>query len=126
MVIYELLSHSKQTAAHEAGAVEKGVERFRAAVESTAPKPPAKPVVQKQVLPPKEKAAVGSVSRFISENVSTAKDAKTEMREPIRGYRDWCTSEGLRAIDLNKALDEVEALCSQIARPAGLLRGSDT
>jgi hypothetical protein len=28
--------------------------------------------------------------------------------------RDWCASEGLRAIDLNKALDEVEALCSQI------------
>jgi len=36
------------------------------------------------------------------------------MRELIRGYRDWCTTEGLRAIDLNKALDEVEALSSQI------------
>jgi len=46
--------------------------------------------------------------------VSTAKDAKTEMRELIRGYRDWCTAEALRAIDLSKALDEVEALCSQI------------
>jgi hypothetical protein len=54
------------------------------------------------------------VSRFISENVSTAKDSKTEMRELIRGYRDWCATEGLRAIDLTKALDEVEALCSQI------------
>jgi hypothetical protein len=57
---------------------------------------------------------IGSVSRFISENVSTAKDARTEMRDLIRGYRDWCATEGLRAIDLNKALDEVESLCSQI------------
>ena len=86
----------------------------RVAVEPTAPKLPSKPAAQKLDLPPKEKAAVGSVSRFISENVSTAKDAKTEMRELIRGYRDWCATEGLRAIDLNKALDEVEALCSQI------------
>jgi hypothetical protein len=57
---------------------------------------------------------MGSVSRFISENVSTAKDARMDMRDLIRGYRDWCATEGLRAIDLSKALDEVEALCSQI------------
>jgi hypothetical protein len=36
------------------------------------------------------------------------------MRDLIRGSRDWCATEGLRAIDLNKALDEVVALCSQI------------
>jgi hypothetical protein len=54
------------------------------------------------------------VSRFISENVSTAKDARTEMRDLIRGYRDWCTAQGFKAIDLSKALDEVEALCRQI------------
>ena len=57
---------------------------------------------------------MGSVPRFISEKVSTAKDARTEMRDLIRGYRDWCAAEGFRAKDLNKALDEVEALCSQI------------
>jgi hypothetical protein len=114
MVIYELLGHSKQQGAQETRAVEAAEQRLRAAVEPSTPKSPSKPLVQKHVLPPKEKAAVGSVSRFISENVSTAKDAKTEMRELIRGYRDWCATEGLRAIDLSKALDEVEALCGQI------------
>jgi hypothetical protein len=32
----------------------------------------------------------------------------------IRGYRGWCAAEGLKAVDLSKALDEVEALCQQI------------
>ena len=54
------------------------------------------------------------MSRFISENVLTAKDAKTEMRDLIRGYRNWCEAQGFKAIDLSKALDEVETLCRQI------------
>jgi hypothetical protein len=111
MVIYELLGHSKQPASeHKA----KEVDDAPAATASTArpaSKAPSKTIAQK---PASQKAVMGSVSRFISENVSTAKDARTEMRELIRGYRDWCASEGLRAIDLSKALDEVETLCSQI------------
>lgn len=114
MVIYELLGHSKQPATQKADAGEKAEQRPPASVEPTAPKPPSKPALQKPVPPLKDKTAIGSVSRFISENISTAKDSKTEMRDLIRGYRDWCATEGLRAIDLSKALDEVEALCGQI------------
>ena len=36
------------------------------------------------------------------------------MRDLIQGYRDWCAAQGLKAIDLNTALDEVETLCRQI------------
>ena len=84
MVIYEILGHSKQPAAQEARAGEKAEHRARATGEPTGPKSPLKPAVPKATSPPKEKTSVGSVSRFISENVSTAKDAKTEMRELIR------------------------------------------
>jgi hypothetical protein len=109
MVIYELLGHSKLPAsAHNT----EEVKDTPSATASVAPsKAPSKTIAQK---PASQKAVMGSVSRFISENVSTAKDARTEMRELIRGYRDWCAAEGLRAIDLSKALDEVETLCSQI------------
>ena len=113
MVIYELLGHSKQPAAQEMGASAPAEPMVQPGNDRTVTETPAKPTIQKPVLQYK-KAGVGSVSRFISENVSTAKDARTEMRDLIRGYRDWCATEGLRAIDLNKALDEVETLCSQI------------
>ena len=109
MVIYELLGLAKQPVTRETGSGEK-VEH----VERTAPKSPWKPTAQKPLPTHKGKTAIGSVLRFISENVSTAKDTRTEMRSLIRGYRDWCAAEGLRAIDLNEALGEVEALCSQI------------
>jgi hypothetical protein len=110
MVIYELLGHSKLPAPAEATEV-KDTPVATASIARPSSKAPSKPIVLK---PAAQKPVIGSVSRFISENVSTAKDARTEMRDLIRGYRDWCASEGLRAIDLNKALDEVEALCSQI------------
>ena len=100
-----------QPTAQETGASEPAERLVRPGNYRTVAE--TKPTIQKPVLQQK-KAAVGSVSRFISENVSTAKDAKTEMRDLIRGYRDWCATEGLRATDLSKALDEVEALCGQI------------
>jgi hypothetical protein len=111
MVIYELLGHSKLPASKRKSAEIEATSAASAPIARPASTAPSKPIAQK---PPSQKAVMGSVSRFISENVSTAKDAKTEMRDLIRGYRDWCASEGLRAIDLNKALDEVEALCNQI------------
>jgi hypothetical protein len=110
MVIYELLGHTKQQEPAEATEV-KDTPVATASIARPSSKAASKPIVHK---PAAQKAVIGSVSRFISENVSTAKDARTEMRDLIRGYRDWCATEGLRAIDLNKALDEVETLCSQI------------
>jgi hypothetical protein len=111
MVIYELLGHSKLSASEHETTEAKDTPPATASIARSPSKAPSKAIVQK---PSSQKAVMGSVSRFISENVSTAKDARTEMRELIRGYRDWCAAEGLRAIDLSKALDEVETLCSQI------------
>jgi hypothetical protein len=111
MVIYELLGHSKQPANEHKTTDVKDTAVATASTARPASKAPSKTIAQK---PASQKAVMGSVSRFISENVSTAKDARMDMRDLIRGYRDWCATEGLRAIDLSKALDEVEALCSQI------------
>jgi hypothetical protein len=111
MVIYELLGHSKLPAREHTTTEVKDTPAATASIARSPSKAPSKPIAPKPVA---QKAVIGSVSRFISENVSTAKDARTEMRDLIRGYRDWCATEGLRAIDLNKAVDEVESLCSQI------------
>ena len=104
MVIYELLGHTKPLPAQQETEDIASLPTPAVAVSRSAPKP--KPATPKPV--------VGSVSRFIRENVSTAQGVKTEMRDLIRGYRDWCAAQGFKAIDLSKALDEVETLCRQI------------
>jgi hypothetical protein len=103
MVIYELLGHSKPLAAHQETEDIASLPTPAVAVSRSAPKP--KPATPKPV---------GSVSRFIRENVSTAQGVKAEMRDLIRGYRNWCAAQGVKPIDLSKALDEVETLCRQI------------
>jgi hypothetical protein len=92
MVIYELLGHSKQPVSEHKITEINESSAATALTVRPASKSPSKPIAQK---PATQKAVMGSVSRFISENVSTAKDARTEMRDLIRGYRDWCASEGL-------------------------------
>ena len=106
MVIYELLGHTKPlpAQARDRGyciSSDTGRRRQSISAKGDRSQPLRKPVV-------------GSVSRFIRENVSTAQGVKTEMRDLIRGYRDWCAAQGFKAIDLSKALDEVETLCRQI------------
>jgi hypothetical protein len=111
MVIYELLGHSKMpTSEHKTTEINE-IPPATALIAHSPSKAPSKPIAPK---PAAQKAVLGSVSRFISENVSTAKEAKTEMRDLIRGYRDWCVAQGFKAIDLSKALDEIDTLCRQI------------
>ena len=108
MVIYELLGHSKLPA-------QRTARTRKSSADFSVKGSPSKPIVPRsqplRSLLLLGKGAVGSVSRFISENVATAQGARIEMRDLIRGYRDWCAAQGLKAIDLSKALDEVEALC---------------
>jgi hypothetical protein len=44
---------------------------------------------------------------------ATTQGSRLEIRDLIRGDRGWCAAEGLKAVDLSKALDEVEALANR-------------
>jgi hypothetical protein len=76
MVIYKLLGHSKRPMTQKAAEVaELATAPAHPASDGPVVKAPSKATISKPV-PPKEKVVIGSVSRFISENVSTAKDCQ--------------------------------------------------
>jgi hypothetical protein len=110
MVIYELLGQTSEAQA-------KGDTQVLGA-DNSITEPPAVPGRQtrRSKTPAKRDLSVGSAKTFIHDRLFPANGQRIDMKALTGDYRVWCAQRGVAAMELDRFLDEIEAVC----RKAGI------
>src|SRR5262249_27266019 len=107
MVIYELLGHTS-------GDQPKGGAKVALVADSTIAEArrsvPSRPT-RRSKAPTKCNPPVGSVKTFVHDRLFPADGERIDMKALTADYRVWCAQKGVAALELDRFLDEIEAVC---------------
>jgi len=108
MVIYELLGHTSGAQAKADAKVAVGTDGSIADAKCVVPRPPTR---RSKATPARGNSPVGSVKTFVHDRVFPANGERIDMKDLTADYRAWCAQKGIPALELDRFLDEIEAMC---------------
>jgi hypothetical protein len=107
MVIYELLGHTNGGQSKEDAKVALVADSSIAEAKRAVPPRPTR----RSKAPAKSDPPVGSVKTFVHDRLFPADGERIDMKALTADYRAWCAQKGVAALELDRFLDEIEAVC---------------
>jgi hypothetical protein len=106
MVIYELLGHTSGAQAKGDAKVAVGTDSSPAEAKRAVPSRPTR----RSKSPQMGNSPVGSVKTFVHDRMFPADGERIDMKALTADYRAWCAQKGVAALELDRFLDEIEAV----------------